>query len=66
MQNERQEMNRNVPEINVEQLRFILLQHAPDLQHLAVRNLPGRLPQSSETRSAAENASHGFPMTWTG
>ena len=42
VQDERQEMDRDVPEINVEQLRLIFLEQMLDLQDLAVRNLPGR------------------------
>ena len=40
---ERQEMDRDVPEINVQQLRLVLVEQMLDLQHLAVRNLPGRV-----------------------
>src|SRR4029453_9064811 len=42
VQDERQEMDRDVPKINVEQLRLIFLKQMLDLQDLTVGNLPWR------------------------
>ena len=36
VQHERQKMDRDVPEINVQQLRLVFVEQLPDLQHLAV------------------------------
>ena len=60
VQDERQEMDRDVPEINVEQLRLIFLEQMLDLQDLAVAKSARALFASSETRTAARNASPVF------
>ncbi len=54
VQDERQEMDRDVPEINVQQLRFGVVQYALELQDLAVGNLPGRCAQFSKPKAAQE------------
>ena len=36
VQDERQKMDRDMPEIHVQQLRLVFVQQMPDLQHLAV------------------------------
>src|SRR6476646_11731190 len=54
VENQREEMNRDVSEVNVQHLCFTVIQDALEEPDFASRNWPGRLTQSAKPKSPQE------------